>query len=158
MQLKCVAPIMKNGGARQPMKCVTLAMEYSPLARDIEDRKDLEMLITRFYQRLMVDPVIGHFFTEVVQLDLEHHIPRIAQFWESTLFQTGGYQGDTMGIHLQLHAQSPMEATHFAVWLEHFSATVDEMYMGRNAELAKQRAYSIAMLMQVKIKRAALGS
>ncbi len=139
-------------------KCVALSMEFSPTARDIEDIQDLEQLITRFYQRLIVDPVIGHFFTEVVRLDLEHHIPRIAQFWEATLFQTGGYQGDTMGIHLQLNARSPMEAAHFEVWLRHFSATVDEMYLGRNAELAKQRAYSIAMLMQVKIKRAALGS
>lgn len=140
------------------MNCVNLNMEFLSPTRDIADIQDLEQLITRFYQRLIVDPVIGHFFTTVVQLDLEHHIPRIAQFWESTLFQKGGYQGDTMGIHLQLNARSPMEAAHFEVWLQHFSTTVDEMYIGRNAELAKQRAHAIAMLMQVKIKRAALGS
>jgi hemoglobin len=158
MRLQAPSSILENCSVMWLVKCLTLAMEFSPTARDIEDLKDLELLITRFYQRLLVDPLVGHFFTEVVQLDLERHIPRIAQFWESTLFQTGGYQGDPMGIHLQLHSRSPMESEHFAAWLGHFSATVDEMYMGRNAELAKQRAYSIATLMQVKIKRAALGS
>jgi hemoglobin len=132
-------------------------MEIQQPTHDIRDLADLERLITRFYGKLMVDPTIGHFFTEVVQLDLAHHIPRIAAFWESTLFQTGSYQGDTMGIHLKLHERSSMEEVHFEVWVQHFQATVDEMFLGLNAELAKQRAYSIAMLMRVKIKRAALG-
>ena len=141
-----------------PRDAVLLNMEPMPLLEDIKDRADLERLITHFYERLMVDPEIGHFFNEVVHLDLAHHIPLIASFWESTLFQTGGYHNDTMAVHLRLHAHSAMEARQFEVWLRHFSTSVDEMFLGGNAELAKQRAYSIAMIMQVKIKRAALGS
>jgi hemoglobin len=124
---------------------------------DIQDRADLLLLIERFYQKLLVDPEIGHFFTDVVPLDLEKHIPRIAGFWEHILFQTGGYQGDPMVVHLDLNRKSAMEAHHFEVWLRHFSATVDEIFFGGNAELAKQRARSIATLMHVKIKREALG-
>jgi hemoglobin len=132
-------------------------MDSSDSLQDIRDLADIERLITRFYQKLMVDPDIGHFFTQVVHLDLAHHIPRIASFWESVLFQSGAYQGDPMVAHLALHAQSPMEAAHFEVWLQHFTATVDEMFFGYHAESAKQRAHSIATLMQIKIKRAALG-
>ncbi len=120
---------------------------------DLSDRADIDRLITQFYRRLMVDPEIGHFFTDVVHLDLDRHIPRIALFWESVLFQSGNFQGDPMLVHLQLHHRSPMEAPHFEVWLGHFGATVDEMFAGTMAETAKQRAYSIAMLMQVKINR-----
>jgi hemoglobin len=136
---------------------VNLDMADTTPTRDLSNRTDLDSLILRFYERLLVDPEIGHFFTDVVHLDLAHHLPKIASFWESTLFQTGDYQGNPMAVHVQLDRLSPMEAKHFEVWLRHFCATVDEMFVGYYSELAKQRAHSIATIMQIKIKREALG-
>jgi hemoglobin len=110
-------------------------------------------LIAALYARLMTDARIGRFFTEVIPLDLAHHIPKIASFWESLLFQTGDYQGDPMAAHLHLNRLSKLELIDFEVWLGHFDATVDELFEGENAERAKQRAHSIATLMQIKIDR-----
>ena len=54
--------------------------------KEIEGRKDVELLVDRFYEKAFKDKVIGHFFTQVVPLDLNHHIPILYDFWESTLF------------------------------------------------------------------------
>ena len=48
---------------------------------DIETRADCERLVRAFYERALVDPVIGWLFTDVAKLDLEEHVPRITDFW-----------------------------------------------------------------------------
>ena len=50
--------------------------------RDLENREDIVQLLTSFYQKVFADELIGHFFTEVVPLNLETHIPVIADFWK----------------------------------------------------------------------------
>lgn len=128
-------------------------MSSTETKRPLSTRADLDQLIRVFYERLLVDPQIGKFFTEVVTLDLDHHLPRIADFWEHVLFQTGGYQGDPMAAHLKLNRLSRLESADFEVWLGHFDATVDALFEGEVAERAKQRARSIATLMQLKIRQ-----
>ena len=49
--------------------------------RDIENRADLERLLEVFYKKVFKDDLISHFFIEVVPLNLETHIPVIADFW-----------------------------------------------------------------------------
>ncbi len=119
--------------------------------RDIENRQDIDHLIKEFYRKLMVDDQIGYFFTDVVELDLETHIPKIADFWETTLFHTAGYKGNPMQVHVQLHDKSPLYKEHFDRWVQVFCDTVDELHQGMTAEQAKQRALSIATMMQIKI-------
>lgn len=100
----------------------------------------------------MVDPVIGHFFTEVVALDLDHHIPKIADFWETTLFHQAKYTGNPITPHLAMHEKSPITKAHFDRWVEVFCQTADALYSGQKAEMAKQRAQSVATVMLIKIK------
>jgi hemoglobin len=45
----------------------------------------------------------------------------------------------------------PLTKPHFKQWEKLFTETVDELFDGDNAILAKQRALSISTLMQVKI-------
>ena len=47
------------------------------MKKDISNRKDIETLIQLFYEKVMLDPVIGFIFTEVVAIHWEHHIPLI---------------------------------------------------------------------------------
>lgn len=107
--------------------------------------------MVRFYQRAMDDPLIGRLFTDVAQLDLEHHLPVIGDFWESTLFGTGNYsrhRRNPLLVHEALDRKSTLAPEHFHRWLELFTATVDESFRGRRAEYAKQRGYAIAGRMQ----------
>ena len=56
-----------------------------------------------------------------------------------------------MEPHIALHEKHPLEKIHFDLWLNYFNETMDELYVGEKAELAKSRAKSIGLLMQVKI-------
>jgi hemoglobin len=117
---------------------------------DLESRADIDRLMVRFYGRALADPLIGHFFTDVVKLDLEHHLPVIGDFWESTLFGTGSYRRhgrNPLLVHEELDRKSRLEPEHFHRWLELFAETVDESFAGPRAEFAKQRAHAIARRM-----------
>ena len=124
------------------------------MRRDIEDRKDLDLLLTEFYSVATVDPVIGHHF---VDLDLESHLPVITDFWEKVLFSKPVYFNNPLEVHKVLHARSPLEFEHFVRWVEIFSATVDRLFDGGLAEAAKLRAKMIAHNMNQRLNGSALG-
>jgi len=118
---------------------------------DITDAADIDRLVRAFYARVRPDAVIGHFFTE---LDWDHHIPRIVSFWCMVLLGDPGYQGDPMTAHILLSRKQPMLAEHFAQWLMHWEATVDDLFAGARADEAKQRPRTIAAVMAHKVKSA----
>jgi hemoglobin len=117
---------------------------------DIETREDIIRLLDSFYQKATIDPVIGYFFTEVVPLDMEVHIPVIADFWETVLFGKAVYKGNVLDIHKHIHQLSAFREEHFVRWVSLFKQTIDEMFNGDRAELSKQRAESIATIMKIK--------
>lgn len=121
------------------------------MKKDIETREDIELLVRRFYEKVVADPVIGHIFTDVAQVNWEKHLPVMFDFWENLLFFTGGYSGNPMQQHKALHGRFPLSEEHFKRWLSLFVSTADELFEGEKTELAKQRAMSIATMMQVKI-------
>lgn len=124
---------------------------------DIETRTDLELLMVNFYGKALLDPLIGHFFTEVVKLDMDKHIPVIVNFWESVLMEKGSYQGNMLNIHEHLHQLSAFRDEHFERWVMLFKETVDELFAGINAEKLKQRATSIATVLKIKLVHGGIG-
>lgn len=117
---------------------------------DIENRDDIEQLMRVFYAKAIPDPVIGHYFTEVIQMDLEKHLPVIIDFWETVLFGIAKYKSNAIAVHQHLHTKSAFEDKHFERWVSLFQATVDDLFKGEKATLAKQRALSIATVMKIK--------
>lgn len=118
--------------------------------KDVETREDLEQMLAVFYARVFKDELIGHFFTEVVQLDMKQHLPVITDFWEGIVFNRDTYRGNAMTVHQQVHRLSPIGKQHLERWLQLFQQTVDEFFEGERATLMKQRAVSIATLMTMK--------
>jgi hemoglobin len=125
------------------------------MKNDIENRQDIEQLINRFYEKVRQDEIIGYIFNDVAKVDWPGHLPVMYNFWESVLFYTAVYNGNPMLLHIQLNNKTPLTAHHFKQWLLLFNSTVDELFTGEKAELAKQRAASIATMMQVKIAQVA---
>lgn len=122
---------------------------------DIENRHDIDLLMQNFYERALVDDVIGYIFTEVAHLDLRSHLPIIGDFWETLLFRTGGYADrgrNPLEVHRQLHLRSELEAQHFVRWLELFVTSVDEKFAGTKAEFIKMRAHAIASRFQENLE------
>jgi len=120
------------------------------MKRDITGREDLLVLVTRFYEKLLADNSISYIFTDVAKIDLSHHLPVLVNFWDSILFQSDTYHKNAMQPHLTLHQQSPLQKHHFETWLRLFKESVDELFDGKIAFIAKERATSIATVMQIK--------
>ncbi|MBK6936256.1 MAG: group III truncated hemoglobin [Chitinophagaceae bacterium] len=123
------------------------------MARDIENRNDLLLLVTKFYEKLLGDDNINFIFTDVAQIDLKHHLPVLVDFWDAILFQSDTYRKNAMQPHLDLHMKSPLQKHHFEIWLRYFKESVDENFEGEIAFLAKERATSIATVMQIKVSQ-----
>lgn len=123
------------------------------MKKDITNREDLLLLVTRFYEKLLSDPSIRYIFTDVARIDLDHHLTVLVDFWDSVLFQSDTYRKNAMQPHLLLHQRSALTPQHFTTWLRYFTETVDELFEGETAFIAKERANSIATVMRIKIKQ-----
>ena len=121
---------------------------------DIRKREDLVLLLNQFYEKVFRDALLGHFFTEVMHVNLDTHIPRIADFWETVLLGGRNYKDNAITPHMKINKLSPMEERHFKRWVSLFHETVDELFDGEVAETAKQRAVSVATVMRIKIANA----
>jgi len=119
---------------------------------DLETRADCERLVRTFYERALVDPVIGWIFTDVAQLDVEAHVPVIASFWETILLGTRTYSGSPFDPHAEIHARIGLKPGHFGRWLALWTLTVDELFAGERAELAKAHAIRIAQAFHQRLQ------
>ena len=118
---------------------------------DIANRNDIILLVNTFYEKVKKDQVIGYIFNDVAKVNWEKHLPVMYDFWENVIFFTGAYTGNPMTAHKLLNNKTPLNAAHFQEWIKLFTQTVDELFEGEKAELTKQRAISIATVMQIKI-------
>jgi hemoglobin len=118
---------------------------------DIVSRKDIELFIVSFYEKVKADETIGFIFNEVMQMDWEHHVPVIVDFWETILLDNPVYKKNAMEVHYSLNKKVPLTKEHFEKWLQLFSISVDELYEGKIATLAKTRAKGIADVMFLKM-------
>ncbi|MBI1343856.1 MAG: sec-independent protein translocase TatC [Terrimonas sp.] len=120
---------------------------------DIETRKDIETLINSFYDKVKKDATIGFIFTDIVAVNWEQHLPLMYDFWETILLDAGTYQNNAMAVHYAINRKQPLSSVHFDQWLYLFNQSVDALFSGEKAELAKKRALSIAQVMQFKMQQ-----
>ncbi|WMX12109.1 MULTISPECIES: group III truncated hemoglobin [unclassified Aureispira] len=121
--------------------------------KDIQTRADVEHLIRTFYEKVLVDKTIAFIFIDVAQIDLDKHFPHLFDFWENILLTPNGYKRNVLKVHLDLNQKVPLRQEHFERWLELFTNTVDELFEGTVANNAKNKALSIATVMQTKLHR-----
>lgn|SRR5690606_36260643 len=121
------------------------------MKEDILNRKDIEVLVDRFYEKVREDEVIGYLFNDVAKTDWNVHLPKMYDFWEVILFGTGHFKGNPMLVHKELHQKSPLNPEKFNHWFELFRDTVDNLYEGKNAEEIKHSASNIAQTMMYKV-------
>ncbi|HEY3429152.1 MAG TPA: group III truncated hemoglobin [Cyclobacteriaceae bacterium] len=111
---------------------------------DIKTRKDVEKMVTTFYDRVMEDELLGPVFINVYWPD---HLPIMFNFWSSILLGDRSYNGSPMTKHIDLVVTSE----HFDRWMKHFVENIDAAFSGPVAEEAKNRALTIATMFQYKM-------
>jgi len=109
-------------------------------ANDIQSDEDVELLVHVFYGKVQDDKRLDFIFNDFAEIDWNHHLPRMVDFWSNLLFQTGRYKGRPYRQHTRL----PIEKKDFSRWMNLFESTVDELFDGKRADYAKEIAAKIA--------------
>jgi hemoglobin len=120
---------------------------------DIQSRIDIELLMAAFYEKVKKDYTIGYIFNDIAKVNWDHHLPIICDFWETLLLDATSYSKNAMAVHYTLNRKVPLEEKHFQRWLQLFFETIDDLFTGDIATMAKTKAKSIASLMQFKMKQ-----
>lgn len=107
------------------------------------DEALIERLVRSFYARVRDDVKLGPIFAARIT-DWEPHLQRMCAFWSTVTLMTGRYSGQPM----QTHQALPIDATHFARWLELFTATANEVCTPKGAQHVIERAQRMATALQ----------
>lgn len=121
------------------------------MKKDIETRRDIELLVNIFYEKIAADKQLGYIFNDLAKVEWTKHLPAMYGFWENIILFTGSYHGNPMNLHQHLHHITPLNEAHFEQWNKLFTGTVDELFAGKNAALAKQKALSISAIIKKKL-------
>lgn len=115
---------------------------------DITNDSDIKTLVHAFYDKVQQDERLGYIFNDHAEVDWDHHLPRMIDFWSNLLFHTGRYKGRPFRQHLPL----PIQQEDFIRWLSLFKETVDEHFDGEKADHAKDMASKIAASFSLRME------
>ena len=91
--------------------------------------------------------MIGPIFQNVIQDKWPEHLAKMYRFWQTILLDEHTYNGRPFPPHMNL----PVEREHFERWLSLFFETIDSLFQGKKAELAKWQGNRMAEMFQAKI-------
>jgi hemoglobin len=120
--------------------------------KGIENRKDIENLVLRFYEYVHDDPKMAPIFV-MPKERWEIHLERTVNFWENWLFQSGNYHGGLMWAHIEKNQSHKITTELFERWLAHWFRTVDELFEGEKAEFIKSKALELGQMMNARLNR-----
>ena len=109
-------------------------------------------MVDTFYAKVRSNATLGSIFDDVAKVDWGHHLPKMYDFWSSILLNDHSYSGHPMPKHVALSKNTNMTKYEFLEWLRLFFETVDELFAGERADLAKFRGRTIAGIMLHKIE------
>jgi len=119
---------------------------------DIRNREDINLLVIRFYEKIRKDTILGPIFNSIID-DWGAHLELLTDFWESQLLTKRIYLGDPITVHQEVDDKMNHSITseHFGLWLNIWFATLDELYEGETAWVAKNRAQKMSTMLFLKI-------
>ena len=127
------------------------------LKKDVTQRADIEDIVARFYDAVLVDPIVGFIFTDIAKIQLEQHLPIISDFWDDVVFRGRKYGGNPLLKHLEIHQKMPLSPGHFTRWLFLFEKAVNERHAGVNAKKMLDRAELVAKSISAALVKAKRG-
>lgn len=111
---------------------------------DITDKLDISLLVDSFYEAVMKDEQLAPWFSN---LNFNEHLPRMKHFWAFVLLDESGYTTNVTEKHRHMRLTKEL----FDRWVNLFHATVDRLFEGEKANLAKERATVLGWTMGSKI-------
>ena len=98
------------------------------MKKEIENFADVQLLVRSFYNKVLKDEKLGHYFAYAHEHHWDKHLDTLDRFWNNLLFFTGGYEGNPMQIHKTLHHFKHLDKAAFDRWIQLFLLTVDDLF------------------------------
>ncbi|WP_438991984.1 group III truncated hemoglobin [Lentibacter sp.] len=83
---------------------------------------DIDLVMTRFYDRIRADATLGPIFAARIG-DWPEHEAKIGRFWKKAILHQDGYSGNPMMTHMGV---AEMRAHHFEIWLALFHEVLSQ--------------------------------
>ena len=121
-------------------------------SKQIDDRQDISVLVRTFYAKIREDVVLGPIFIANIT-DWESHLDLLTDFWETQLFLKRKYHGNPVTAHQEVDDKMNHTITseHFGLWLNLWFETIDELFTGEVAWIAKNRAQKMSTMLFMKM-------
>ena len=105
--------------------------------KQIINSEDVRLLVASFYTKIRKDEVLSPFFDGIK--NWEEHEKRLTTFWESQFFLQTKFTGNPLDAHIKVDKDHDYRITehHFGLWLNLWFETIDELFTGETAQVAK---------------------
>lgn len=122
------------------------------IKKDIETRDDITLLVHTFYDQVRKDELLGPIFNSIIK-DWETHLNLLVDFWETNLFFVKKYKGNPLQKHVEVDTfhNNTINEMHFGAWINLWFKTIDDLFIGNTAQLAKNRARNMSTFMNLQI-------
>ena len=108
----------------------------------------LEELVSRFYERVREDEMLGPVFNDAIK-NWPEHLDRLVAFWSSMMLTTGRYKGNPLAAHLKHSTRIRPEL--FQRWLALWAITTAEVMKPDAAAALQAKASRIAESFQLAL-------
>jgi hemoglobin len=122
------------------------------IKREITHRAEVYLLVDEFYKKIRKDALLGPIFNTTIK-DWPKHLNHLTDFWETQLFFVSKFKGNPSLKHQLVDAQNKhsINSLHFGIWLNYWFETLDTLFQGERAELAKARARNLGTHLYLEI-------
>ena len=118
----------------------------------IESEFEIEMLIDTFYEKVLEHEELSYFFSEAV-MNWEFHKQMFIKYWSTQILFTDSYEGSPLNRHIEVDHRFGRSFTkyHFEEWTRLWVETIDILFEGDKAELAKESGVNMAKNIYLKM-------
>ncbi|HET8736535.1 MAG TPA: group III truncated hemoglobin [Pricia sp.] len=120
--------------------------------KELKNRDDVRLLVHTFYGRIRKHDILGPIFNHII-IDWDGHLELLTDFWETQLFLKRKYFGNPVTAHQQVDdkMENTITSEHFGLWLNEWFATIDALFTGETAWIAKNRAQKMSTMLFMQI-------
>lgn len=122
------------------------------MKRELSDQYDIEVLIDVFYAKVLRHSELSFYFSDAVK-NWTHHKKRFIEYWSSQILFTDTYEGSILPSHVAVDKKygSGFKKEHFTEWARLWTETIEELFVGEKAELAKESGVNMSKNIYLKM-------
>ena len=113
---------------------------------------DIYLLIDTFYEKVLKNSLLSVFFTHAIE-NWPFHKQQFVKYWSKQILFTDSYEGSPLPLHIHVDKlyKGSFKKEHFEEWERLWIETVDQLFKGEKAEIAKEAGQNMAKNIYLKM-------